>query len=122
MDGIRKDIATMLPRAIYELLPYLYITIGVSTSLALSTGVIMVAAALLISAGLVILSMRFNYRRKLSLMLSNHPVETTVQRNYVSRRKTDRRQRLTTQFPLIDSAGNLVTADRRGGDRRSLTA
>ncbi len=112
----------MLPRIIYEILPYSYIAIGLSASLALSSSVIVVAAMLMISAGIVILSMRFNYRRELARLLTNQSIEPRISRNYVTRRRTDRRQNMTSQFPLIDSAGNLVTAERRSGDRRALAA
>ena len=110
----------MFPRVIYELLPYLYLGIGFSTGLIFNSSIIFIAASLLIATGISILYMRYSYRRRLTEMLPAEEVKATVKRNYVSRRKDDRRQRLTSQFPLIDCYGNLVTNERRSGDRRMM--
>lgn len=112
----------MLPRSLYELLPYLYLGIGFSSSLVLESNIIFIAASLLIATGISIIYMRYTYRRKLHEMIPGGVAQQTVQRNYVSRRQNDRRQSLTSQFPLIDSSGNLVTGERRHGDRRRMVS
>ena len=108
----------MLPRVLYEFLPYFYLLFGVSTGLVFDSSVIFVAATLMVAAGLSILFMRYSYRQSLQEMLANMNVMPVSQENYVSRRSNDRRQRFVSQFPLIDSGGELVTNERRENDRR----
>ncbi len=122
----------MLPRLLYELLPYLYLSIGLSTGLIFDSSVIFVAATLLISTGIMVLFMRFNYRRNIRRMLTDRQLRFELDgqhqdgvniielhgSGFVKRSSKDRRQKTASEFPLVDSLGNLVMGDRRVGDRR----
>ncbi len=111
----------MLPRFIYELLPYLYLVIGFLTGLIFDSDVIFIAASLLIVTGFSVLYMRYNYRHRLKKTSPAKNVESTARYNCVNRRQQDRRQSMTSQFPLIDCSGCLVTNDRRITERRALS-
>ena len=98
----------MLPRSLYELLPYLYMAAGVGSALLIDSGIIMIASALLVSAGILTLFLRYQYRRQ------TQEVTPATER----RTGQDRRQAAAAMFPLVDFAGNTVEYDRRSGDRR----
>ncbi len=123
----------MLPRPLYELLPYLYLAIGFSTSLILDSSMVFIAATLLIATGIAILFMRFNYRRNIRQMLIATRSKSEMATGYMveayiktaksasssgRRSGKDRRQRQAVTFPLWDDLGNVVTGERRVGDRR----
>lgn len=112
----------MLPRLLYEILPYSYILTGIVIGMVLNSSLIFLAGALLIATGVSILFMRYTYRRRLQAMIPGGMQTPVVRENYVSRRRSDRRQRLTSQFPLIDCNGTLVTRDRRCGERRRMAS
>ncbi len=116
----------MLPRSLYELLPYLYLIIGVASGLMIESSLILIASLLLISAGLLTIFMRWNYRedKKLrqqqaavaaeaAVRQAQHAIETPDKRS-----GRDRRQRAASHFPLTDYAGRLVQYERRRRDRR----
>jgi len=109
----------MLPRFIYEVLPYLYLSIGLTTGLIFHSSVIFIAASLLIATGISILYMRFSYRRKLQQVSTTTNSLSARRHHYVSRCSADRRRNQLLSFPLIDCYGYLVTYDRRRGERRT---
>ena len=98
----------MMPRGLYELLPYLYIAAGITGGLMIDTSLIMIGSLLLVSAGLLTLYMRFQHRSG----------RFATEQIAGERRRGDRRRRNVSDFPLVDSAGQLIIADRRIGDRR----
>ena len=55
----------MLPKLLYELLPFLYLSVGVGSGVAVNSTMVFIASALLVVAGIVVLSMRITYRREL---------------------------------------------------------
>jgi hypothetical protein len=99
----------MLPRTLYELMPWIYLATGIISGLLIDSTLILIAAMLLISAGVLTLVLRCHYRRG--------PGESAIASSD-RRRGSDRRRRDALSFPTIDNAGNLVMHNRRRGDRR----
>ena len=62
----------MLPKMIYELLPYLYLSIGVGSGVTISSTLVFIASALLMTAGVLVLAMRFSYRREIRRKKHSH--------------------------------------------------
>lgn len=60
----------MLPKLLYELLPYLYFSVGVGSGVAIGSTIVFIASAVLMVAGIVVLSMRVNYRREIRRLQS----------------------------------------------------
>ena len=58
----------MLPKMIYELLPFMYLSVGVGSVVAISSTIIFVASVILIMTGILVLSMRISYRREIRRM------------------------------------------------------
>ena len=54
----------MLPKLLYELLPFLYLSVGVGSGVVVNSTMVFIASALLVMAGIVVLSMRITYRRE----------------------------------------------------------
>ncbi len=55
----------MLPKALYELLPYLYLSVGAGSGIAVNSTIVLIGSFLLIAAGLLVITMRVTYRRKI---------------------------------------------------------
>lgn len=55
----------MLPKVIYELLPYLYLGIGVGSGVTISSTLVFIASVLLMATGILVLVMRITYRREI---------------------------------------------------------
>jgi hypothetical protein len=110
----------MLPRRLYEILPYLYILTGIVSALLINSRLVIIAAMLMIMAGAIILSMRISNRRDpvQRRMRSEDGHVGVYSRRYIKRSAQDRRQSSATRFPLFDTAGKSVEFDRRQGDRR----
>lgn len=53
----------MFPKIIYELLPFIYLSVGVGSGVIINSTIIFVASILLVTAGILVLSMRIRYRR-----------------------------------------------------------
>ena len=62
----------MLPKLVYELLPFMYLTVGVGSAVVISSTIIFVASLILIVAGILVLSMRISYRREIKRMRQSH--------------------------------------------------
>ena len=103
----------MLPRALYESLPYLYLITGLAAGLLIDSTLIRIASMLLFAAGLLILVLRYRFRNQ--AQLEERLAAVTGRRD-----GTDRRQQPANGFPLIDFAGNLVISDRRQAGRRQM--
>ena len=113
----------MLPRSLYELLPYIYLVVGAVSGLMIDSSLIFIASLLLILAGTLTLYMRRAYRKN---KIGSHqqtadiPLQSeqgTVMEND-NRSGFDRRKRKALDFPLIDYAGFSVSSDRRLSERR----
>ena len=53
----------MLPKVLYELLPYIYFSIGLGSGVSINTTIVFIASAILMATGVLILAMRISYRR-----------------------------------------------------------
>ena len=118
----------MLPRKLYELLPFIYIVTGVIFAVAIESSVVLVSSVLLIIAGVAVLIMRRSFRQPYLAGNSvferiDEPMAENVREGYVLRSGIDRRQREVEFWPAIDNAGEPVFSDRRvGGERRASAA
>jgi len=54
----------MLPKILYELLPYLYLSVGAGGFI-INSAIVFVASISLLMTGMLVLIMRFNYRRSI---------------------------------------------------------
>lgn len=55
----------MLPKMLYELLPYLYLSVGAYGGFVINSAIVIVGSFLLIATAILIISMRITYRRKI---------------------------------------------------------
>lgn len=55
----------MLPKALYELLPFLYLSLGIGGGIAVNSVIVFIASVLLMAAGILVLTMRISYRREI---------------------------------------------------------
>ena len=55
----------MLPKILYELLPYMYLSIGAGSGMMSTSSIVLVASLLFIATGIIVIAMRFSYRRKI---------------------------------------------------------
>jgi hypothetical protein len=113
----------MLPRKLYELLPFIYIVTGVVFAVAIDSTVVMVSSMLLIVAGAAVLLMRRAFRQpgymdNRTVEAGNAPRAKNVREGYVLRSGVDRRQREVDFWPALDDAGEAIQSDRRMGVER----
>lgn len=55
----------MLPKILYELLPYLYLSVGAGSGLVATSALLLLSSILFIATGIIVLVMRINYRQKI---------------------------------------------------------
>ncbi len=55
----------MLPKILYELLPFIYLSVAIIGGVVINSTIVFVASILLIATGLLVLSMRISYRREI---------------------------------------------------------
>lgn len=115
----------MLPRSLYELLPYLYLVVGAVTGLLIKSSLILIASLLLIAAGVLTIVMRHTYREEIREAEKNIELDDKDMRTFETtgyrvdkRSGLDRRKRIVARFPFVDSVGQVITYDRRVYDRR----
>ena len=60
----------MLPKALYELLPYLYLSLGAGSGIVINSTIVLIGSFLLIVAGVLVIAMRITYRRKIRRLRS----------------------------------------------------
>lgn len=53
----------MFPKMLYEMLPFIYLCVGIGSGVVINSTIVIVASVLLVVAGLLVLSMRIHYRR-----------------------------------------------------------
>jgi hypothetical protein len=53
----------MLPKFLYELLPFLYLGVAIGGGVAINSVIVFIASLLLMAAGILVLTMRISYRR-----------------------------------------------------------
>jgi hypothetical protein len=114
----------MLPRRLYELLPYLYIITSIVSALLIHSRLIIISSTLMFMAGVIILTMRFSSRsapsRRRVFAEGGHI--GAYSQAFIKRSARNRRRSAAARFPLIDRSGKVVACDRRFGDRRLSVA
>ena len=105
----------MLPRSLYELLPFIYLAVGAVGSAVLDSELSLFASLLIMLAGFIVLWMRVDYRRSV-YDVANEAVYL------VERSDADRREQASSIFPLADESGAVVIGNRRLGERRTENA
>ena len=113
----------MLPRKLYELLPFFYMLTGVVCALLIDSTVVLISSMLLIVAGVFVLLMRRSYRKTTNKKLQLYQAAyETGSGDYAEKRSGfDRRYRQVKQWPVLDDAGDRIFSDRRAGERRIST-
>lgn len=111
----------MLPRRLYELLPYIYIFTGVSCAALIDSTIVLISSMLLIVTGVFVLIMRRNFRRALHQRIEQYQnAYETATAAYLERRSgIERRRREAGQWPALNAAGEKIFSDRRVADRRA---
>lgn len=105
----------MLPRSLYELLPFVYLAVGAIGSAVFDSELTLFASLLMMLAGFIVLWMRVDYRR------SDYDVVSEAV-YLVDRSDADRREQASSIFPLSDESGAVVIGNRRLGERRTENA
>ena len=113
----------MLPRKLYELLPFFYMLTGVVCAVLIDSTVVLISSMLLIVAGVFVLLMRRSYRKSShrKFQLYQAAYETGLSEHTEKRSGFDRRHRQVKRWPVLDDAGNRIFSDRRLGERRIST-
>ena len=114
----------MLPRRLYELLPYIYIVTGILCAVLIDSTIVLISSLLLIITGVFVLIMRRNFRR--ALHLQNELYQTAYDAgdagHFEKRSGFERRRDEAGAWPVRDKAGNEIASDRRLADRRAPEA
>jgi|GEM_PF-3346337 len=114
----------MLPRRLYELLPFIYIVTGILCAVLIDSTIVLISSLLLIITGVFVLIMRRNFRR--ALHLQNELYATAYDAGEVNhfekRSGIERRRYEAGGWPVRDKAGNEIASDRRAADRRAPEA
>ena len=110
----------MLPRTLYELLPYLYIVTGITTASLVDSKLVLVSSILLILTGVFVFVMRRNYRKsiKRNANIGQMTLAPNVFDGHVRRSGIERRCNMATEWPFLDTTGDVVLFERRSGERR----
>jgi len=110
----------MLPRKLYELLPFLYIITGVICAALIDSTIVLISSMLLIITGVFIFLMRRSFRKSLNQRYEQRRVvyEPAVHDGIEKRSGIDRRRRKVTEWPVLDYAGEKIFSDRRIAERR----
>ena len=114
----------MLPRQLYELLPYIYIITGITCAVLIDSTVVLISSMLLVVTGVFVLLMRRNFRKALNEKYEQYQAAFGPDaRGYVEKRSgIERRRRNVASWPALDDAGRKIVSDRRTRERRaSLT-
>ena len=111
----------MLPRQLYELLPFIYIVTGLACAVLIDSTIVLISSILLIVTGVFVLIMRRNFRKTQSqnYELAQAAYETEAGRTTEKRSGVERRQRIVTAWPTLIDTGEEVLNDRRVGERRA---
>lgn len=119
----------MLPRKLYELLPYIYIGVAILCAAAIDSKLVLLPSALLVTAGTLTLYMRHQARRNAAVMQTLQSgagvraAAGALSAGFGNRRSgDDRRQFEAGTFPLADYDDRLIAFDRRVDERRGSTS
>ena len=110
----------MLPRRLYELLPFLYISTGMVSVVLVDSTIVLISSMLLIITGVFIFFMRRSFRKSLNQRYEQRRLvyEPAVYEGIEKRFGIDRRRRKVTEWPILDNAGERIFSDRRVAERR----
>jgi hypothetical protein len=110
----------MLPRQLYELLPYFYILTGVVCAVLIDSTIVLISSMLLIVTGVFVLLMRRNFRKSLNqrFELRMAAYESALDDGFEQRSAIDRRRRKAAKWPALDDSGDIIFSERRTGERR----
>ena len=110
----------MLPRGLYELLPYLYIFTGIICAVLIDSTIVIISSLLLIITGIFVFIMRRNFRKTMNeaYRLHQEAYEAEIRNSQEQRSGVERRSRKVTEWPIRDDAGDEILAERRSGQRR----
>ena len=110
----------MLPRKLYELLPFFYIFTGIVCAVLIDSTIVLISSILLIVAGVFVFLMRRSFRKSLNQRYQLHQAgsEPDADVGLEKRSGIDRRHRKIKQWPALDDSGEKVFSDRRIGERR----
>ena len=110
----------MLPRKLYELLPFFYIFTGIVCAALIDSTIVLISSMLLIVTGVFVLLMRRNFRKSLnrSYRLHRTAYESAVEDGFERRSGNERRLRKVLEWPAVDYAGDKIFSDRRIRQRR----
>ena len=114
----------MLPRQLYELLPYIYIITGITCAVLIDSTIVLISSMLLIVTGMFVLLMRRNFRKALNEKYEQYRAAVGPDaHDYVEKRSgIERRRRNVASWPALDDRGRRIVSDRRTRERRaSLT-
>ena len=110
----------MLPRQLYELLPFLYILTGVVCAILIDSTIVLISSMLLIVTGVFVLLMRRNFRKSLNqrFELRMAAYDHALDEGFEQRFGIDRRRRKLTEWPALDDSGDMIFSERRTVKRR----
>ncbi len=110
----------MLPRLLYELLPFIYIVTGILCAVLIDSTIVLISSLLLVVTGVFVIMMRRNFRRAAHRRHEQYKAacDPGPAGSGEKRSGTERRRRHVAQWPVLDNSGEKVTADRRSGERR----
>ena len=113
----------MLPRQLYELLPFFYILTGVVCAVLIDSTIVLISSMLLIVTGVFVLLMRRNFRKSLNqrFELRMEACEPALDEDFEQRAGIDRRRRKLTEWPALDHSGDMIFSERRSCERRVST-
>lgn len=60
--GLQSKNKKMLPKMLYEILPFLYLGLGVGSGVMVNSIIVFTASVLLMATGILVLTMRITYR------------------------------------------------------------
>lgn len=110
----------MLPKTLYQALPYLYIVSGVFFGVVVESGFVLISSALLMVAGSLVLWMR-HHSPASSSTESEPEVQNLKARSWDDIFQAEQERRLlgiARAFPLVDNNGNMIAFDRRLVERK----
>jgi len=63
--GLRLKGEKLLPKILYELLPYMYLSLGAWSGVVSTSAIVLVASVLFVATGIIVIAMRISYRREI---------------------------------------------------------
>ena len=107
----------MIPKSIYQFLPYLYIAVGLICMLLVDSKLIFFSSALLIGAGALVLWMRHNNAVEPVVYIKSSSVSAEENFDVIADNNElpDHERRVDDErdFPLVNDDGVLIAFDRR---------